>query len=221
MIRRVGERLRTSWAALLRGELDGVRAELTTSWTSSFDELRHDIACERADVEARVTDHDMELVNALHRVADAFENIAAALDADRRDRREQLDAIEFLLREMVLGFAPTTAVRPTVLGGTLTPGSVPPESSSATSVDIDLAHGPIPVDTFVEVRSRFHDHWVHGFAVAEYIPGPTRRGYRLRRLTDTEQLPLLFDAVDVRRATVPIDHPVGGQSPEPEPSMWR
>jgi hypothetical protein len=126
---------------------------------------------------------------------------------------------------MVIGFAQPTAVRPVVLGGTLAPGSVPVAAvvaaTTTSAVDIDLSEAPIPVDTFVEVRSRFHDHWVHGFAIAEYIAGPTRRGYRLRRLTDTEQLPLLFDAADVRKATVPADHTVVEETAEPEPSMWR
>ena len=62
---------------------------------------------------------------------------------------------------------------------------------------------------------------MHGFAVSEYIPGPARRGYRLRRTTDTDQLPLLFDAADVRRATVVSDKPAADVSEEPEPSMWR
>ena len=236
---RVGDRLRASWTTFIRGELDGVRTELTTSWTTSFDELRRDVAAERADADARIAGHDMELVNALHRVADAFESIAASLETDRRDRREQLDTVEFLLREMVIGFAHPTATRPVVLGGTIDPGALDAPSlngrglnggepngcgrngDGAAGIDIDLSEGPIPVDTFVEVRSRFHDHWVHGFAVAEYIPGPRRRGYRLRRLTDTEQLPLLFDAADVRRATAPTDHPAGDEAKEPEPSMWR
>jgi hypothetical protein len=224
MMGRVGDRVRASWTGLLRGELEGVRAELTTSWTSSFDELRRDVVAERADVDARVAEHDSELVNALHRVAEAFEGIATSLDTDRRDRRDQLDAVEFLLRELVIGFAQPTALRPVVLGGTIAPGALDPDanrSEPAGAIDIDLSDAPIPVDTFVEVRSRFHDHWVHGFAVAKYIPGPTRRGYRLRRLTDTEQLPLLFDAADVRRATAPTDHPAGDLTEEPEPSMWR
>jgi hypothetical protein len=38
----------------LRGELDGVGAELTTSWSSSFDKLRRDLVAERAVVDARV-----------------------------------------------------------------------------------------------------------------------------------------------------------------------
>jgi len=71
------------------------------------------------------------------------------------------------------------------------------------------------------VRSRFHDHWVHGFAVTEYIPGPTRRGYRLRRHTDTEPLPLLFDAPDVRRAIATPSYPIIEPATEQESSMWR
>jgi hypothetical protein len=219
MMARVGERLRASWAGLLRGELDGVRAELTTSWTSSFDELRRDIVAERDVVEARVADHDLELVNALHRVADAFGSLAEGLEADRRDRRAQLDAIEFLLREMVIGFVRPTAVPPIVLGGSVDPGAA--AAGPRVGVDIDLSDSPIAVDALVEVRSRFLDHWVHGFAVSEYIPGPSRRGYRLRRITDTEQLPLLFDAADVRRAIVASDYPTVDQAEEPEPSMWR
>jgi hypothetical protein len=219
MMWRVGERLRASWEGLLRGELDGVRAELTTSWTSSFDELRRDIVSERDVVDARVADHDLQLVNTLDRVADAFENIAESLEADRRDRRVQLDTVEFLLRELVLGFAQPTAVPPVVLGGSI--DAEAPSDGQHYGVDIDLSDVPIAVDTIVDVRSRFHDRWVHGFAVSEYIPGPTRRGYRLRRITDTDQLPLLFDAADVRRATVTKDLPAVEEVEEPQRSMWR
>src|SRR5205823_1600615 len=149
----------------------------------------------------------------------AFESIAANLECDRRDRREQLDAVEFLLREMVLGSMSATAARPVVEGGTIDPEQL--GAGHKAAVDIDLSDLPIAVGTIVEVRSRFHDQWVHGFAVGEYIPGPTRRGYRLRRITDTEQLPLLFDAADVRRAVVASDQPAVDQSDEPEPSIWR
>lgn len=221
MMGRVGDRIRQSWAGLLRGELDGVRAELTTSWTSSFDELRRDIVAERDVVEARVADHDLELVNALHRVADAFESIAESLEADRRDRRAQNDTVEFLLRELVLGFAQPSAAPPIVLGGSIDPMSTPLTAGRERGVDIDLSDSPLPVDALVEVRSRFHDRWVSGFAVAEHIPGPSRRGYRLRRITDTDRLPLLFDAADVRRTTVVGDHAAVDQAEEPEPSMWR
>jgi hypothetical protein len=216
MMRRAADRLRTSWAALLRSELDDVRTKLTTSWTSSFDQLRRDVVAERDAIDARSAEHDLELVNALQRVATAFESIAESLESDRLDRHAQIDAVEFLMREMVLGFAHPTAVAPVVLGGTVDPTALRAE----TAVDIDLSDAPFRVGTLVEVRSRFHDHWVHGFAVTAYVPGPSRRGYSLRRNTDTEPLPLLFDALDVRRAIAP-SVPLVEPTEEPESSMWR
>jgi hypothetical protein len=214
MMRRAANRLRESCANLLRGELDDVRTEFTTS----FDELRRDVVAERDVIDARIADHDLELVNALHRVATAFESIAESLESDRLDRHAQIDTIEFLMREMVLGFSRPTAVAPAVLGGTIDPAAL---RADTNGVDIDLSDAPLPVGTLVEVRSRFHDHWVHGFAVTEYIPGPTRRGYSLRRHTDEEPLPLLFDALDVRRAIVTPSHPIVEPAEEPESSMWR
>ena len=219
MIRRTRDRRRAKWVGLIRGELEGVQAELTTSWTASFDTLRRDIVAEHEVVERRVADRDVEVVNALHRIADSFESIAASLETDRRDRRAQLDAVEFLLREMVLGMVRPPATQPMVLGGTIDASAV--NAGPRGPVDIDLSALPIAVGTIVEVRSRFHDQWVHGFAVGEYIPGPTRRGYRLRRITDTDQLPLLFDAAAVRRSIVASDQPAPDHTEEPEPSMWR
>ena len=170
-------------------------------------------------VEARAVDRDKELVDALHCVADSFERIAESLEADRRDRRQQVDAVEFLLREMVLGMAqPSGPIRP-CLGGSIDPGALAANGDGA--VDIDLSDGPIAVDTPVEVRSRFHDRWVVGFAVAEYVCGADRRGYRLRRLAEKNQLPLLFDACDVRRATHPTDLPVPTPADDPDHSLWR
>jgi len=219
MMRRAGGRLREAWAGLLRGELDGVRAELT----NSIDELRRDVVSEREAVETRAVGRDVELVGALHRIADAFERVADGLECERRDRVAQLESVEFLLRELVLSAAATpmaaTARRPTVLGGSID-GTLDGACGDG-HVDIDLADPPLPVDALVEVRSRFHDHWVHGFAVVEYIAGPRRRGYRLRRITDTDQLPLLFDADDVRRAIPPPKQPVPEPIEEPDASMWR
>ena len=189
MMRRAARRLRDSWANELRTELD-----------------------------TRMADHDLELVTALHRVATAFESIAESLESDRLDRHAHLEAVEFLMREVVLGFGHPTAVAPAVLGGTIDGNALHGDTSA---VDIDLSDAPLAIGTLVEVRSRFHDHWVHGFAITEYIPGPTRRGYSLRRHTDTEPLPLLFDASDVRRAVVVPSHPIVEPAPEPESSMWR
>jgi hypothetical protein len=48
--------------------------------------------------------------------------------------------------------------------------------------------------TRVEVRSRFDQRWSRGFEVAAVEPD----GYRLRRLSDGEVLPVVFDGDDVR-----------------------
>jgi hypothetical protein len=223
-MRRATARLRDTWAALLHTELDGTRREITTS----IDELRTDVVRDRDAFEVRAAGRDGELVTALHRIADSFERVADGLEAERADRIAQGDAIEFLLRELVLGAAVApTAIRPTVLGGSIDRSAAHATDGAAragvrsTDVDIDLGDPPLPVDALVEVRSRFHDHWVHGFAVAEYLPGPRRRGYRLRRITDTDRLPLLFDAADVRRAIPPPRQPVPESLEEPDPSMWR
>jgi len=152
-------------------------------------------------------------------VADAFEKIADSLEADCHDRRALLDAVEFLLREMVIGFAQPTAVPSAVLGGSVDPGAL--RASPQGEMDIDLSDSPIPVDVHVEVRSRFDDHWVHGFAIAEYVSRAGRCGYRLRRLAETEPLPLLFDAVDVRPTTVASDHPALDTTEEAQHSVWR
>jgi hypothetical protein len=215
MMRTASARLREAWAGLLHTELDGVRTELSTS----IDELRHDVVVEREAIETRAAGRDRDLAGALERIAGAFERVADGLEADRRDRAAQLETVEFLLRELVLSAAVVpvapTARRPTVLGGTID------RAFGDAPVDIDLAEPPIAVDALVEVRSRFHDHWVHGFAVVEHIPGPRRRGYRLRRITDADQLPLLFDEADVRLAVPAPRQPVPEPIEEPDAAMWR
>jgi hypothetical protein len=48
----------------------------------------------------------------------------------------------------------------------------------------------------VEVRSRFNAQWSRGFEVVEV----TERGYRVRRISDGEVLPVEFPYDDVRAA---------------------
>ena len=79
-----------------------------------------------------------------------------------------------------------------------TEGAAPEELDQVVSMLGDM---DIEVDTPVEVRSRFHDRWIYGFAIAEAIEtgaGPCR--YRLTRRSDGIPLPILFDACDVRAA---------------------
>ena len=162
---------------------------------------------------------DLRLVDALQCVAHAFESVAASLEADRRDRRAQADAFELVLRELLIRFVQPSAVPPAFLGGTVDSAAL--FTDRRGEVDINLSESPIPVGAHIEVRSRFDDHWVHGFAIAEYVSVSGRCGYRLRRLSDTEPLPMLFDAADVRRTTVATDHPTLDTAEEPQNSVWQ
>ena len=72
-----------------------------------------------------------------------------------------------------------------------------PDLGGAPEVTPAVRRGAIPDGDDVEVRNRFENHWVNGFAVAESGDG----GYRLRRLSDGRVLPTWFphDAVRQRR----------------------
>ena len=59
--------------------------------------------------------------------------------------------------------------------------------------------------TRVEVRKRFDDTWARGFEVVE----ETDEGYRLRRLSDGSELPLIIPRDDVR-----------GEKDRRHASMW-
>jgi hypothetical protein len=52
----------------------------------------------------------------------------------------------------------------------------------------------LEVGTRVEVRKRFDASWARGFEVVDQ----SEQGYRLRRLSDGSELPLVFDPDDVR-----------------------
>ncbi len=142
-------------------------------------------------------DPDAGVAKSLERVAETIDRLAAQLDTQHTERTDHLDAIQFLLREMMLGG--TATARPVVLGGRVDPDAVDDPTPDITLV----AEGfPLEVDTPVEVRSRFHDRWICGFAVAEAIGGGSGScRYRLTRRSDGIPLPILFDAHDVRAAT--------------------
>ena len=102
-----------------------------------------------------------------------------------------------------------TSVPPVVVGGSIEPErsnstielrTPAPSRRRAHQADIDLTDLPIELDAPVEVRSRFHDGWVSGFTVADYVRGPDGDGYRLRREAEGEPLPMRYDPADVRRA---------------------
>jgi hypothetical protein len=65
----------------------------------------------------------------------------------------------------------------------------------AAALTPEPARPQLAVGTKVEVRRRFDDKWASGFEVAETTP----LGYRLRRLSDGEMIPVPFPADVVRR----------------------
>jgi hypothetical protein len=219
--RRIGL-FRSAWTKVRGRQHDGPDDELGTLWTGSHDAPHREIPAMRAGRAREALDRDLELVHALTRVADTFSRIADGLDsdrrerraqfeADRRDRRTQLDAVEYLLREMTIGIGGATSVPPVVVGGSIDPASLTPGSvdtglgpRALDEVDVDLTDDgtelPIELEAPVEVRSRFHDGWVSGFVVADYVRGPDGNGYRLRREAEDEPLPMRYDPADVRRA---------------------
>ena len=148
---------------------------------------------------------DGNLKESLDRIAATIDRLAAQLAAYHEERAVHLDAIEFLLKEVVLGGAPT-APRSVVFGGVVDRDAIEPVSPDITII---AEHLPLEIDTAVEVRSRFHDRWIYGFAIAEAVDngtGPCR--YRLTRRSDGIPLPILFDACDVRAATALERSPV-------------
>ena len=58
--------------------------------------------------------------------------------------------------------------------------------------------GSVRPGTHVEVRSRFESRWSRGFEVSEIVQHDGRDQFRLRRRSDGSELPVLFDADDLR-----------------------
>jgi hypothetical protein len=137
-----------------------------------------------------------DVVRAVDHVSETIDQLAAQLAAQHDERGERLEAIEFLVREVLLGGAPGS--RAVVLGGVVESAAIEPGDADITII---AESGRLEVDTPVEVRSRFHDRWICGFAIAESVEtsaGPYR--YRLTRRSDGIPLPILFEACDVRSA---------------------
>jgi hypothetical protein len=148
------------------------------------------------------------LSDALDRIADSIERIAAQLDSYHAERGQHLDAIEFLLREMLIGTVQPTAASSVVRGGVVEPVGI-----DGDDIMIIPDGGPLEVNTSVEVRSRFHDRWISGFAIAEAVDAPGRLRYRLTRRSDGIPLPILFDASDVRAAAADDRQPASAMPP--------
>lgn len=177
-----------------------LQAEPVDAGDASVDDLAP-VPAERARLE-----RDAELLKGLDRIVDSIERVAAQLDSYHQERAEHLDAIEFLLREMVISMIPPTTARPVVLGGVIDPEAI---DRTGPEITISADAYPLEVDTAVEVWSRFQDRWISGFAIAEAVEDPSCCRYRLSRRSDGIPLPILFDTCDVRATTSTFDqhHP--------------
>jgi hypothetical protein len=207
-IRHLSERARLEGMLALRKAVDGVRrrsrepvAAEQTWWQPVDAPPGNDIApLLAADTEPFLLPPApaITLTAALERIAESIDGVAAQLDAYHLEREQHLDAIEFLLRELVIGSMQPTAAPPVVLGGV-----VPPQAITEDGITIIPDAGPLVAGCAVEVRSRFHDRWISGFSIAEIVEEPTRTRYRLTRRSDGIPLPILFDGCDVRATIAP------------------
>lgn len=189
MLRRVSDQARVEGKRALQRALEGVRGHPAQRPVGRR---------ARAEIEpssAEENDTPDEATKALMRIADTIERVSVQLDAHQQERAEHFDAIEFLLREMVLGSALPTMARPTVRGGIVDPDAI---ENIRADIDLSGREYALAVETSVEVRSRFHDRWICGFTISEVVGGPERFRYRLTRRSDGIPLPILFESCDVR-----------------------
>lgn len=59
----------------------------------------------------------------------------------------------------------------------------------------------------IEVQNRFDGTWCGGFEIAEVLGSPPRWSYRIRRLSDGELLPRVFEHDAIVPDPHPSDHP--------------
>jgi hypothetical protein len=209
-MRRLSDRARLEGMIALRKALDTVRRaqpkapqlavapdpDGTTTWWQQPDETLDVSRTLAALPDVPLDAREIGVVNALDRIADSIERIAVQLDSYHVERAQHLDAIEFMLREMVIGTVQPTASSSVVHGGVVGSFEEPPDDD----ISIISDGRPLAVNRVVEVRSRFHDRWISGFMIAEAVDEPGRLRYRLTRRSDGIPLPILFDACDVRGA---------------------
>jgi hypothetical protein len=195
-LRRVSDQARVEGKRALHRALDGVRGHGAQRPVSR--RARNEIE----PIVAENSDAPDEATKALNRIADTIERVSVQLDAHQQERAEHFDAIEFLLREVVIGTALPSMSRPSVNAGV-----VDADAIEHIRADIDLSGRSyaLEVETSVEVRSRFHDRWICGFTISEVVGGPERFRYRLTRRSDGIPLPILFDECDVRASTDSYD----------------
>ena len=160
------------------------------------DRLRDETAALRIQLEAREQGERHDLVLAL----DSVHRLTEALEAERAERAVLIDTL-LRIAEGLAQRQHDLDDRARPIGGTISPT-------------------PLVADGRIEVRSRFGNRWVDGFAIHEVILGDDGSvGYRLRRATDGFVLPAVFPEDEVRAAEHRDRtwHPVGTDL-EPDPA---
>jgi hypothetical protein len=165
--------------------LVSAQAELQREWTASVAGALEMLGRDALDRSAGAAE---EVV----RVAQALERTGERLLARTADHSALLEALVPLV-----GLAPDPGDRrPTVTGGTVSPGTGPPQ----LALDGEEPRHP------VEVKSRFGDRWIPGFEIVDVaLEADGTVSYGLRRRIDGAVLPVRFRGDDVRRLPVPID----------------
>lgn len=190
---------------MVRDEVAGLEAVIQQSWGAALEDLRRDVEVLQQRTLAarrRANDQSDALADAIQRLAGVLEGLAA-LERDRWERPAQIDVLECLFREMLIGgYAPLPG--PARLVG----GTIDARQAGIGAPDIDLSaleggaesgvEGELAVGTSVQVRSHFQDRWSAGFEITEVVHDEGRRQFKLKRWYDDRALPLLFDAADVR-----------------------
>ena len=215
--------LRDELTRVVRSELTETSAALEHKLDTGLTELHQELASERATSLERDSAHDATLAGAISQLADAINSLQHRLDADIDERALHLSSVEWLMRELIIGF-PQPIDNPmqlgsdtsvTVLGGTIEIEAVGTADVVASSRDtdralnaseeIDLREAERTVGMMVEVRSRFHDRWIRGFQIREIVDVQGLRRFRLTRISDHMALPVLFDSGDIRPLPIQPD----------------
>lgn len=177
-------------------------ASVTRAWdvarraVDDVEALREETAALRRQLEAREAGERHDLVLAL----DSVHRLAEQLEAERAERTLLTEALLRIAEGIAAGRRELDE-RPRAIGGTIAPT-------------------PLVADGRIEVRSRFGNRWVDGFAIHEVVLGDDGTvGYRLRRANDGFVLPAVFPEEDVRAAESKDRawHPVGTNI-EPDPA---
>ncbi len=197
--------LRDELTSVVRSEITDTGAGIETTLQTGLTELHREFETERTLAAQREALRDHELASAMTQLAGAISSMQNRLDADISERHLHLSSVEWLMRELIIGFPPTYPEPASIIGGTIDRDANAPIDATTmeareltASEEIDLREAERVIGMMVEVRSRFHDRWIRGFQIRDIIDVGDIRRFRLTRISDHMTLPVLFDSTDIR-----------------------